>query len=147
MWNEFMYHCCFMIYPSYIHWIVLKHLQLALLLVCTAIHWMCPSCCSLVHFPIHHFLKYAAHVWIASNSEWNSWLVQPYNSTFLNRLCVRCIRHKQLCGRSLHWLAKDSCCVLLPQWQATGRKVMPFYWWLNVCLLKMDLVIIIKLQE
>lgn len=72
-------------------------------------------------------------------------MVQVYNSTFINWLFVKCMRHKQLCGRSLYWLASAPCCVVLPQWQASGRKILPS--WLNVCLMKMDLVIIIKLQE
>lgn len=113
---------------------------------------MWPSSCSLPQLLSHHFFKVCCSVMqlmyiIAGDSEWNIWLVQLYNSTYINQLCVRCIRHELLCGRSLHWLAQDSHCALLPQWQATGSKSMPFYWWLNVRLMTTDLVIIIKLQE
>lgn len=65
-------------------------------------------------------------------TEWNSWLVLLYKSTFINRLSVRCMRHKQFCGWSLHWLALDPCCEPLPQWQTINRKIMSLKWWLNV---------------
>lgn len=97
-------------------------------------------------------LIHASHVVyeLLATPKWNVWLVQLYNSAFINWFCVRCRWHKQLGGRSLHWLAPDSCSVLLPQRRSHRQKKkqnMASCPWLNVRLMKMDLVIIIKLQE
>jgi len=88
----------------------------------------------LISLPISMLLSQAAHVW--SDFEWNMWLVQLHISTFINWFCVRCVRHKQLCGSSHHWFAPDSRCALLPQWQTSGRKNTSFLQWLNICIMK-----------
>lgn len=101
-----------------------------------------PSLCK------YMLLGHAACVWIAGDSEWNSRLDQLHNSTFINRLCVRCMRHKQLCGRSLHWLAWDSPLCAFTTMTGYRHRNHAFVLVIKcACLMKMDLVRIIKFQE